>query len=185
MQNCKFIVHNCLLIKAVWRRKTRENKPWLKKVISTFKCLCPIYIKRESSYSTVRCLQVTDRSPLFLQMNRYICAKQKHLTLMLPHKQTLQLMPLYTSSRMWLTAHTPINQAVIKWLIPLRHPKSMCAIVQLLSNYWSQIYTYIKLLKGVTCCTHLNNCVCNWDFWSCSKLVSNRMPVQQHLPIQG
>lgn len=28
-------------------------------------------------------------------------------------------------------------------------------------------------------CTH------NWNFWSCSSLISNRMPVQQHPPIQA
>ena len=95
-------------------------------------------------------------------------------------------MHLYTSSRMWLTAHMPTNWAVTEWLFPLRHPKSMWTIVQLLSNYLSQICTYIKLPKGVTYCAHLNNlCVHNWDFWSCSNLVRKRMPVQQHPPIRS
>lgn len=33
-------------------------------------------------------------------------------------------------------------------------------------------------------CT-LSLCVHNWSFWSCSNLISNRMPVQQHTPIQA
>lgn len=85
--------------------------------------------------------------------------------------------PLYNPQN--VTHSTYANQPRSNWLIPFRHPKSMQTIVQLFSNYLSQICAYIKLPKGVTYCAHLNNlCVHNWDFWSSSNLVSNT--VQQH-----
>lgn len=78
----------------------------------------------ESSYSPSTCVHtwIPERSPLFLpeplsstESGNNLCAKQKCLTLMLPRKQTLQHMHLHTSSRTWLTAHTPTNCAVSGW----------------------------------------------------------------------
>lgn len=70
-----------------------------------------------------------------------------------------------------VTHGTCANQLGSEWLIPLRHPKSMWTIVQLLNNYLSQICTYTNLPKGVTYCAHFDNlCVHNREFWSCSNL---------------
>lgn len=56
-----------------------------------------------------------------------------------------------------VTRGTCSNQLGSEWLIPLRHPKSMWTIVQLLNNYLSQTCTYTNLPKGVEVCTVSDN----------------------------
>lgn len=95
--------------------------------------------------------------------------------------------PLHTLQN--TTHSTYSNQLCSNWVADPSQTSQkhmdLSTIVKLLSNYLSQICTYIKLPKRCHLLCTLKLRVHNWNFWSCSNLVSNRKPVQQHPPIQA
>lgn len=137
----------------MWRR-TRENEPWPEEVNSTYeKAVLPA---RMYTCEFQKGLLFSSRASLINREHKQPSCKAKMFTLMLPRKQTLQHMHLHTSSRMWLTAHTPTNCAVTEWLTPLRHPKRTWtwALLCNCSATTYDKYALRKLPKGVTYCAH-------------------------------